>query len=168
MVTISIPSSVSLSRTLTFASLDSVAFSPVTAIRERSSRTPMKSGLSVPRISSRSSSLQSASRSLRMTRVMESMPVRQYSKGRARSFRMSSISALNPDPSLTITFSIWTMDIPFLPETPVTGFLGTPWGRWRMIIVPWSSGLFVFRILMGISISEADSTASEWSTEAPI
>ena len=165
---ISIPSSVSFARTRTLASLDSVAFSPVTAIRERLSLTPMKSGFSVLRISSKRSSLQLSSSSLRITTVMESMPVRQYSKGRERSFSISNISALKPDPSLTITFSIWTTDMPFLPETPVTGFFATPWGRWRTMVVPISSGLLVLRILMGISISDAESTASEWSTEAPI
>ena len=96
-----------------------------------------------------------------MTRVMESIPVRQYSKGRLRSFKMSSMRALNPDPSLTMTFSIWSRDIPFRPETPVTGFFVTPEGRWRMIMVPGFSGTLVLRILMGISNSEADRTASE-------
>ena len=168
MVLISMPSFVSWASTLTLASLDSVAFSPVTAIRDRFSRIPMKSGCRVWRISSRRSSLQLSNRSLRMTRVMESMPVRQYSKGRFRSFRISSIRALKPEPSLTMTFSTWMTDIPFRPETPVMGFLTTPAGRWRTIMVPAFSGLLVFRILMGISMREADRTASEWSTDAPI
>ena len=79
----------------------------------------------------------------------------------------SSTRRPNPISEFIISFSILTAENPFLPAIPViiySGFLDVL----STIIVPWSSGAFVFLILIGIPSLRTGKIASSWRTVAPM
>ena len=100
--------------------------------------------------------------------VTVSMPVRHCSKGILLFFRMSSITAVKPDSSLTISFSTWMTDMPTRPATPMIGCFVSPLGSLRTMVVPASAGESVFRMLMGMFMPATGMTASVCSTDAPM